>query len=264
MEPAGTGRSAIWAQNTAKRLRCKVCVGYPEIEGSPDSEGVKYYNSLIVVDEQGEVIHNYRKCFLFFTDNTWAHEGNVERGFKELSFAGRTGSGGENVSTSFGICMDINPYKFEAPFTDYEFATRVMESKSQLVILSMAWVSMFDRDTYEALKGGSDMDAFNYWLNRLAPLLKKEMQHVQNLDGSASGEKQVVVVFANRTGIDPPTDPEKAPVLYAGTSTVLAITQRDGSSELEIRIPVWDQLGAAEEGVCFADTTAQPKMVFGI
>lgn len=218
-----------------------------------------------MVDEQGAVIHNYRKCFLFFTDDTWASEGNVERGFKQLSFPSRTGAGEEDsVATSFGICMDINPYKFEAPFTDYEFASRVLGSKSQLVILSMAWVSMLDPLGYKALQGGPDADTFNYWLQRLRPLLEREMQHAQNLDGGVGGDKRVVVVFANRAGSEPATDPEKPTVLFAGTSTILAVTQRNGSSELEVEILLWDQLGAAEEGVCFADTTAEPKMVLGL
>ncbi|KAJ6164583.1 hypothetical protein N7470_003255 [Penicillium chermesinum] len=258
LEPAGTGRSAVWARKTAQRLQCKVCVGYPEIEGEGNSE--KYYNSLIVVDEQGEVVHNYRKCFLFFTDDTWAHEGNVERGFKELSFPGRAEP---NISTSFGICMDINPYKFEAPFTAFEFASRVLGSKSQLVILSMAWVSTHEREAYDALQGGQDEDAFHWWLQRLSPLLRRKMQHARNLDG-AGGDKRIVIVFANRTGSEPATDPEKPPTLFAGTSTILAVSQREGSEGLNVEIPLWDQLGASEEGVCFADTTAEPELVFGI
>ncbi|KAJ5280202.1 Carbon-nitrogen hydrolase [Penicillium angulare] len=328
LEPAGTGPSADWARQTAKRLNCKVCVGYPEIEtnANDDTEAPKYYNSLIVVNEDGEVIHNYRKCFLYFTDDIWAAEGNVERGFHELEFRSRdaqrkpgaatdlvgdicrgdSASGeGDNVragtsapsvqesrsehkkvATSFGICMDINPYKFEAPYSAFEFASRIMDSRSQLVILSMAWLTMHSRDALAALNKDPDMDTFSYWLQRFMPLLEKEMQHAQNLDGehdvetTAAGslnskpkEKQVVIVFANRAGEEPAADDTKPPALYAGTSAVVAVTQRAGSgsregaqagAQMDVKILCWDQLGAQEEGICFADTTADPKMVFGL
>ncbi|KAJ6022049.1 Carbon-nitrogen hydrolase [Penicillium herquei] len=333
LEPAGTGPSAKWARETAKRLNCKVCIGYPEIETlkDGDTESTTYYNSLLIVNENGEVLQNYRKCFLYFTDQTWAAEGNVERGFHELEFRSRdaqresaaaatdlvgnirregnadASEGGQKendvhvrpdalssgqeplsyqgkVATSFGICMDINPYKFEAPFTAFEFASRVMDSRSQLVILSMAWLTMHDRAALAALKHNPDMETFNYWIQRFMPLMEKEMQHARNVD-EKDGEaispstqlrqkpKQVVIVFANRSGEEPAADDTKPPALYAGTSTVLAVTQRAGSesregvqaeNQMEVKILCWDQLGANEEGICFADTTADPKMVFGL
>ncbi|KAJ5573880.1 Carbon-nitrogen hydrolase [Penicillium hispanicum] len=310
LEPAGTGPSAAWAQDTAKRLQCTVCVGYPEIEDSADASlPAKYYNSLIVVDEHGQVIHNYRKSFLYFTDETWAAEGNVERGFRELTFRAReelessrttervddtlrdtaaaASANGrpapeedKRVATSFGICMDINPYKFEAPFTAFEFANRVLDSQSQLVILSMAWLTHASREELAALDGAPEMDTFNYWLLRLRPLFEKQMRHARDLDGQAAGvdadaPKKLVVVFANRAGEEPAADDTKPPARYAGTSTVLAVTQRPaarGSREgvidvepaLDVKILCWDMLGATEEGICFADTTANPKMVFAL
>lgn len=323
LEPAGKGRSAEWARDTAQRLNCKVCIGYPEIEisGENETETEKYYNSLLVVDEHGEVLHNYRKCFLYFTDDTWASEGNVERGFHELEFRSqddaatdlvgdirRDGSadavasaseGGDNpvratatatkkeeagsthkVATSFGICMDINPYKFEAPYSAYEFASRILDSRSQLVIVSMAWLTTHSREALDALNKKPDMDTFSYWLQRLMPLMEKEMQHARNVDendaespSTQKQPKQVVIVFANRAGEEPAADDTKPPALYAGTSTVVAVTQRAGSesregaqaeNQMEAKILCWDQLGAQEEGICFADTTADPKMVFGL
>lgn len=302
LEPAGTGPSAVWAQETAKRLHCKVCVGYPEIEASlDDTEPAKHYNSLIVVDEHGDVIHNYRKSFLYFTDETWAAEGNVERGFHELSFRAREISGPDSttgrvgdiprdaaagseeekrVATSFGICMDINPYKFEAPWTAFEFANRVLDSQSQLVIVSMAWLTHASREELDALDGAPEMQSLNYWLQRLRPLLEKKMQHARDLDGQTAGTnadipKKVVIVFANRAGEEPASDDTKPPARYAGTSTVLAITQRpaaggsregaiDAEPVLDVKIPCWDMLGATEEGICFADTMADPRMVFAL
>lgn len=296
LEPVGQGPSASWARETAKRLQCKICVGYPEIESSSaaaDDDDVSYYNSLLVVNETGDVIHNYRKSFLYFTDETWAAEGNVERGFHELVFrtpdpavAGdmRRAAADRRVATSFGICMDINPYKFEAPYTAWEFAHRVLDSQSHLVILSMAWLTLLSREELDALDGQPEMDTFNYWLNRFWPLIEKKMQHSGDIDGAeeAGGSKKVVIVFANRAGEEPAADDTKPPARYAGTSAVLAVTQRprlggsrageeevqadeiDAEPGFDVKILCWDLLGAGEEGICFADTTGKPRMVFGL
>jgi protein N-terminal amidase len=267
-------------------------VGYPEIEiervdaaaaaagGDRSAQPQeKYYNSLLVVDEKGEVLVNYRKTFLFFTDETWASEGTAERGFHELVFNGGSGSDSSGqgnvltsrVATSFGICMDINPYKFEAPFTAWEFANRVLDSKSQLVILSMAWTTFMSRDELDALADKPDLDTFNYWIQRFWPLVKEKMRHdvdlgFDGLDDESAKEKKIVIVFGNRCG-------EEGSVRYAGTSAIIAITQRprvlqedDAGGELpfDVKILCWDMLGATTEGICFADTSADPKLVFGL
>ncbi|KAL4916809.1 carbon-nitrogen hydrolase, partial [Aspergillus aurantiobrunneus] len=310
LEPAGQGPSASWARETAKRLRCKVSVGYPEIEVETDHNELRketYYNSLLVVDEEGNVLLNYRKTFLYYTDETWASEGRAELGFHQLTFpqtksgslraraegeaailppppppSGDSGKVGNEIATSFGICMDINPYRFEAPYTAYEFAHRVLDSKSQLVILSMAWLTLLSREELDTLAGQPELDTFNYWIQRFMPLLRKQMAHSVNADdnGTAadSAEKKIILVFANRAGEE---DGTPSVARYAGTSTIVAVSQRqhpnpnipgsgtgNSSSDdeqqmpLDVKILCWDMLGAAEEGVCFADTGADPKMVF--
>jgi hypothetical protein len=42
----------------------------PKWPASPE-----YYNSAITVNREGETIANYRKSFLYYTDETWALEG---------------------------------------------------------------------------------------------------------------------------------------------------------------------------------------------
>jgi protein N-terminal amidase len=258
-----------------------------------------------VVDETGAVIHNYRKSFLYFTDETWAAEGSVEQGFRKLAFTRNdpktesttTATPDQHeVPTSFGICMDINPYKFEAPYTAYEFATRVLDSGSQLVIVSMAWLTLMSKEDIIALNGKPDMDTFSYWLNRFMPLLEKKVRHAGDIDrhtdshgaSTDAGTKRTVIIFANRAGEEPAADDTKPPARYAGTSAVIAVTQRarlrsrsgsgsrvggvrdgidggeEGEGPVEAKIACWDLLGAEEEGICFADTTAEPKMVFGL
>ncbi|KAF5857149.1 Carbon-nitrogen hydrolase [Aspergillus alliaceus] len=291
LEHAGKGPSAAWAREAARRYRCKVCVGYPEVEEDGSSKQETYYNSLLVVDENGEVIHNYRKTFLYYTDETWATEGDAKRGFRELAF-GNQQEQQYQVATSFGICMDINPYKFATPFTTCEFANRVLDSKSQLVVLSMAWLTSMDREELDSLAGRPEMDTFNYWVQRFWPLLKKRLRHDVNFDGDdAETGKKTVIVFANRAGEE--AGPEGTnPALYAGTSAIVAVTQRprppsadgetsagDKSSQngsevdglgdkdtlpFDVSILCWDMMAATAEGICFADTTMDPQMVFGL
>lgn len=54
-----------------------VTVGYPEkVDITPHwPTSPEYYNSAIVVDPDGNTIANYRKSFLFYSDETWALEG---------------------------------------------------------------------------------------------------------------------------------------------------------------------------------------------
>lgn len=296
LEPSGQGPSASWARKTAWRLGCKVCVGYPEIEVEVDASKQKmekYYNSLLVVDEQGNVLVNYRKTFLYYTDETWASEGQAELGFHQLTFPTNNSSTkaraeGEaailpttnnEIATSFGICMDINPYRFEAPFTAFEFAHRVLDSGSQLVILSMAWLTLLSRAELDALAGQPELDTFNYWIQRFMPLIQKQMRHTKNANSNANTnadtdspdendtDKRIIIVFANRTGEEAGFP---SPVRYAGTSSIVAVSQRQSQAGVsnqehppfDVKILCWDMLGATEEGLCFADTGADPKMVF--
>lgn len=55
----------------------------------------EYYNSAIVVNEDGETVANYRKHFLYATDETWALEGTD--GFFQGFISGLG-------HTSIGIC----------------------------------------------------------------------------------------------------------------------------------------------------------------
>lgn len=61
--------------------------------------GPEYYNSAIVVNGDGETVANYRKSFLYYTDETWAMEGG---GFYE-GFIPTLGN------VSIGICKCTAP-----------------------------------------------------------------------------------------------------------------------------------------------------------
>jgi predicted amidohydrolase len=106
-------------------------------------EGERLYNALVVVGPDGAVLAQYHKSFLYCVDKTWASEGGgfisvpipiVTRGGGGGGGAtggGGGGGGGEGgdgrgegesggeeppVLASLGICMDINPREFQAPW----------------------------------------------------------------------------------------------------------------------------------------------------
>ncbi|KAH8702383.1 carbon-nitrogen hydrolase [Talaromyces proteolyticus] len=283
LEIQNEGPSAEWAKRTALRLKCKVCVGYPEVfreKSTSEDDSIKsetYYNSLLVVDEMGQFLHNYRKRFLYFTDMSWASEGQPEWSFKSLEFntsSTRDSHGYKlDVPTTFGICMDINPYKFEAPFTAFEFANRVLDSQSHMVVIPTAFL-VNDATTITAVPEKlPHMETFNYWLQRFWPLIEKKIDYSTQLEEfSTPTENKIILVFANRSGVEEGKEPVPT-ATYAGTSCILTIKQTirsDGitkwndetRSSFDVKIDCWDIKGAREEGICFADTRAEPKMTF--
>ncbi|KAK0635500.1 carbon-nitrogen hydrolase [Bombardia bombarda] len=199
LEPSGSGISSLWARTTALKYDCTVAVGYPEkvtasrrrpsVSSSPE-----YYNSLIIVNGDGETVANYRKSFLYYTDATWALEGG---GF----YAGEMEDFGQ---VAMGICMDINPYRFEAPWNAFEFSVHVLRVKANLVILSMAWLTREDRSTFTPFPQDPDMETITYWIQRMEPIIRAEK------------DEETIVIFCNRCGIEDD-------VVYAGTSAVVGI-----------------------------------------
>ncbi|KAI1468558.1 carbon-nitrogen hydrolase [Daldinia caldariorum] len=230
LEPQGSGVTALWARTVALKYNCVTIVGYPEIcdVKAKWPTGPEYYNSAIIVSGEGETIGNYRKNFLYYTDETWALEGG--EGFWQGSIPGLG-------NTSLGICMDINPYKFEAPFHAFEFAFHVLEMGSNLVVLSMAWLTREDGRMFSRMPNEPDLDTLTYWVTRLEPLIRAE------------SEEEIIIVFANRCGIEDDA-------VYAGTSTVIGI--KDGE------VNVYGILGRGEKELLIVDTDAAPyaKLVY--
>ena len=213
-EDAERGATAEWCRATAQRLRCFVACGFPEIGNS----GL-LYNSSLLIDPLGAIVHRYRKHFLYSTDETWATEGD---GFQCKDIAGLG-------KCAFAICMDLNPHKFEAPFDRYEFASSLFAPPLQhheafqankhrldanLVILCNNWLrSPADKDTPDAVH---DSFLLNYWAGRLRPALRLP----------------VVFVVANRVGIERGTR-------FAGASCVIDLRTRK----------ILGNLNGSEEGV---------------
>lgn len=137
------GRSLGLAQYISQKYRCFTIMGYPEIHQE------KVYNLAVVVAPNGDFIHNYRKLFLYDADYEFGCEENPEKGFravdlvldKEYYLDRQPDKVYPTITTNIGICMDLNPYKFEAPFTAFEFAKSCYQQKVQLIICPMAWLS---------------------------------------------------------------------------------------------------------------------------
>lgn len=189
---------------------------------------------MVIVGATGDVVAHYRKSFLYYTDETWAQEGS---GF----YAGvlPVGSSGQQVKATAGICMDINPYKFEAPWTAYEFANHAREARAKVVILSMAWLTHLSQEELRDQVMAPDMNTVAYWVDRLRPLM----------DDTTGAKHEVIIVCANRVGTEG-TCPRIGEVKYAGSSCVMSLMKGQ-----DIRI--WDIFGRAQEGVLLVDTAAQ-------
>ncbi|TVY55962.1 Protein N-terminal amidase [Lachnellula cervina] len=225
LEPTAAGITSLWARTTALKHNCVVTAGYPEkVDVSPKwPAGPEYYNSAITVNAEGETIANYRKSFLYYTDETWALEG------PESFYSGEIAGFGK---VAMGICMDLNPYKFEAPWSAWEFAYHILHKEANLVIVSMAWLTRENPRAYSRAPKEPDMETLSYWLARLEPLIRAET------------EGEIIVVFANRCG----TEDE---VVYAGTSAVLGIHGGE--------VKVYGILGRGEKELLVVDTTERPQ-----
>ncbi|KAK3299195.1 carbon-nitrogen hydrolase [Chaetomium fimeti] len=184
----------------------------------PEMAFSEYYNSLVVVDDNGEKLAGYSKSFLYYTDATWANEG---RGF----YGGKLGRLGQ---TALGICI---PYKFEAPWDAYEFAFHVLHVRANLVILSTAWLTNDEQSAFLSSPDAPDLSTLAYWVARLEPVIR------------AHSSEETIVVFANRCGVEDEAT-------YAGSSAVIGI--KDGE------VSVYGILGRGVEELLVVDTEKPP------
>lgn len=219
LEPTGAGITSVWARTTALKYNTKLVVGYPEkvdvAHRWPTSP--EYFNSAIIVDQNGDTIGHYRKTHLYYTDETWALEGS---GF----YKGHIPDLG---NVAMGICMDINPYRFEAPWHAMEFAFHVLEMEANLVILSMAWLTREDLEVWSTKSQDACMETLTYWVTRMEPLIRAE------------SEEEIIVVFCNRTGVEDDA-------VYAGTSAVIGIQNGE--------VTVYGMLGRGQKELLIVDT----------
>ncbi|KAJ3128598.1 Carbon-nitrogen hydrolase [Nowakowskiella sp. JEL0407] len=154
IEHPETGDSVVWAKQKAKELEAWVQIGFPRL-ALEDPE--KWYNSVCIISPDGEVMAIYDKHFLYETDESWAEPGI---GFKVFDVDG--------LKYGPGICMDINPFQFTAPFEKFEFGNFHKDAGSSVIAISMAWLSSRDMNGKDSTV--PSMDTMNYWATRLSPL----------------------------------------------------------------------------------------------
>jgi protein N-terminal amidase len=203
LEPTCSGISTKWAQQVSRDLNCHTLVGYPEISFNT------IYNAAAMVAPSGEVLFNYRKTFLYSADEEWGCSESAD-GFQ--SYGPFQSLGGLKIQV--GICMDLNPYKFQAPFDKFEFANSAAENDVSLILCPMAWLhsdspSLQETDELKKIKKASlklvpsepNMSTVNYWLLRMTPFI------------SSRPSKRIAMITCNRSGL-------VDDVLYAGSSSM--------------------------------------------
>ena len=114
-----------------------------------------------------------------------------------------------------------------------------------MVVLSNAWLTSLPVESLREAPEKPDVCTFLYWAERLKPL--------------CLGEKEVVVVLANRCGEEEGRGPygcDDKGVLYAGTSWI----GRVGRGKIE----VWEMYGRGVEGVVVVDEGQVAKHTFEV
>ncbi|KAJ0397749.1 hypothetical protein P43SY_005606 [Pythium insidiosum] len=190
-EIASKGPTFAWCQAKARRFRCLVTCGYVE----RDEATALLYNSMMVVSPEGELVCNPRKTFLYETDKLWATPGD---GFKTWHCPWL------DKTIAFGICMDINPDDFEAPFDRFEFATNAAEQRADLVLFACAWCD-FEPESDDT------MPTVNYWATRLTPI-------IDALQKDAYGKPSCHFLVSNRIGTENGT-------FFVGASCVISLKE---------------------------------------
>eukprot|EP00854_Cymbomonas_tetramitiformis_P011459 gene11459-13543_t len=117
----------------------------------------------------GDILAIHDKHHLFVTDKTWADEGKSFTAI-DLPHLG--------IRVGLGICMDINPYEFEAPFTDFEFANFQKQEEVDVILFSSAWCNVNPEDSIVEPPPPDLTSTLNYWGTRLSPLIHHPVHFV--------------------------------------------------------------------------------------
>jgi protein N-terminal amidase len=195
----------------ANKYDCLVCAGY--VRGclknddagndngdNDNNDEFLFYNAMQIVNKR-EVLARVNKNHLYILDETWADESSEGFVSRNLVIRGKSCDGSINefrVKTQFGICMDINPYKFQKPWKDYEFANAILKSKSSLTLFSSAWTNAHPDDSNKDVIPKEE-ETWNYWFSRLAPIFEKENDENDDDDDVVTNR---AFVFANRLGVE--------------------------------------------------------------
>ena len=185
-----------WAAKTAKAHGAGVCVGCVR-----EQQG-KLYNSLLIVDPQGNLIATRDKHFLYVSDKAWAEPGCP---FAKVTLPWM------GVDAMFAVCNDINGLTFDAEDMDKRALAHACAAQGvKLIVLSTAWCSAAPQDAaflHDAPVNGAHI--VEYWLSRLEPLI-----------GSP-----IFFVAADRVGREAIPPGFNARIHYCGTSCAISLRE---------------------------------------
>lgn len=284
LEKRGEGPLAQLAREISRDWGCFTVIGYPETENGAT------YNSCLLTSPTGDVLYNYRKTHLYEADEVWGCSENPDKSFRAIKvivnkdFYQTPPTAGTQVNAltvNFGICMDLNPYQFTAPFNRFEMALRCYQQHARLVICPMAWLSpladpksdidpaAFDkffgqrvdvnvaRDASPYAESASfvplvpSMSTVNYWILRFLPFL--QFDH-----GLPPTGFPTTVVTCNRVG-------REDKVVYGGSSSIFTFSgtgpkhaAHDATNPLVV---LHGSLGMGNEGVLLRDVEVDPELV---
>ncbi|BEI81389.1 hypothetical protein CcaverHIS002_0205490 [Cutaneotrichosporon cavernicola] len=207
LEAPKTGPTARLATALAARLHCYVVAGYPEV-----IPGAK-----ITKEVEAEALGV---------------------GYNSAVLAGPEGPLGR---VGLGICMDLNPRDFIAPWNAFELATFAVDNGVDVLVVPMNWLDPAEQDH----DSDSDEDDglasnLNYWAARLAPLHDPTPRYSEGGAVEPAAGKDVVFVAANRVGKEEGTT-------FVGTSCVMSI------SSVPSRIELVEVCNRTEERVLVAE-----------
>ncbi|ABN65423.1 Carbon-nitrogen hydrolase [Scheffersomyces stipitis CBS 6054] len=281
------GPSIKLAKEISNKYKCFTLIGYPEISNST------IYNSAVLVGPNGSILHNYRKTFLYETDEVWGASENPEKGFsslklvldKEYYLDKQANKTYPTVTTNIGICMDVNPYQFKAPFNAFEFSGSAFHQRAKLLLFPMAWLSPQSPSTKEDLTKSEKLNKgkiFNerYFStehkptvndNNVAPKLESNTLFVPTTpEGSTVNYwllrffpfmkhpnsyqskyyETATLIACNRVGVEDD-------ILYTGSSSIIQFSGTSSSApQIDSANPsvnVLGSLGQGDEGVLVRD-----------
>ncbi|VVT53465.1 uncharacterized protein SAPINGB_P003587 [Magnusiomyces paraingens] len=249
-----------------------------------DDHDYTVYNSAVMVSPTGSVLFNYRKSFLYDADETWGCSESPTMkngpdspdvfpltGIIMIDQKNETGSTVDQLNNreslpkiplkvQVGICMDLNPYKFQSPFSNFEFAHAAIHNDASLILCPMAWLhskspdipkqsefdgtpEAYDKQRKEKLHSiennfnndpsSADMSNVNYWIHRMSPLFRDE--YLSSREKTTYKHKKILMATCNRSGIEDYT-------AYAGSSSIYVFNE-------DKKIGYYGSLGQGEESL---------------
>ncbi|CDW87326.1 carbon-nitrogen family protein [Stylonychia lemnae] len=174
-EIKGKGLIYQWCAKQAQRLKSLIIIGYIE------NEDKNCYNSMLIVDENGCIIKNYRKNQQFYSELKWALSGKC---FEYVdAFLHRHQ---RSFRFGLGICQDIW-FQYGNQYIDMRWAQFCEDNDVDSILFMTNWPDWEVFKSEEVIT----QTALTVWLNRMIPITASQKK-----------DKNVYLVIASRTGVE--------------------------------------------------------------